>query len=212
MAFIQSLLKGLTSELDEQLAWMQTKLMRIRGLEKGKSEERELVAVERLVQEILKMYVDSLTQSIWIPQREWKFMKDKFVIFIHQFFPKAEIRQNPDGLAPDIDTIFEQLSVRIKNDFPDKGKIIDQGVQLQTALQKYYHEAYDYNKRTINIKDPAFYLCTIDLDALGGDLVSIWRDGSTYWGISGDYDLRDESLIEILAKAYFLKYRKEQHF
>lgn len=210
MAFVQSLLKGLTSELDEQLAWMQTKLMRIRGLEKGKSEERELAAVERLVQEILKTYVDSLTQPIWIPQREWKFMKDKLLIFIRQFFPKAEMRQNPDGLAPDIDTILDQLTTRITTDFPDKHFF--EGEELQKALKRYYHEAYEAHKRTIHTNDPAFYLCTIDLEALGGDLVSIWRDGSIYWGISGDYDLRDESLIEILAKAYFLKYRKEQHF
>lgn len=56
-----------------------------------------------------------------------------------------------------------------------------------------------------NVKANESYLCSIDLDGICGDIVHVLRNGETHWTISGDYDLRDEDLIEVLCKAFFAK-------
>ena len=50
------------------------------------------------------------------------------------------------------------------------------------------------------------YLCSIDLEGMCGDIAHLNRDGEVYWTVSGDYDIRDEELIDILCKSFLFKY------
>ena len=45
------------------------------------------------------------------------------------------------------------------------------------------------------------YLATMDPKGIGGDKVHLWRDGQTWWPMSGDFSFADEDLIESTFKS-----------
>jgi len=44
------------------------------------------------------------------------------------------------------------------------------------------------------------YLCSADLRGIGGDVCHFWRDGQTWWPMSGDYSLEDEDKAELILR------------
>ncbi len=53
-----------------------------------------------------------------------------------------------------------------------------------------------------NVGKPEYpqLLCSADLKGYGGDVCHMWRDGQTWWPMSGDYSLADEEMAEIILR------------
>jgi hypothetical protein len=50
------------------------------------------------------------------------------------------------------------------------------------------------------------YLCTADPRGIGGDVVHLWRDGQTWWLMTGDCSLDDEDMVEAILKQTILEF------
>jgi hypothetical protein len=50
------------------------------------------------------------------------------------------------------------------------------------------------------------YLCSADLRGYGGDTVHLWRDGQSWWPMSGDYSLKDEEMAELILRKSILEF------
>ena len=50
------------------------------------------------------------------------------------------------------------------------------------------------------------YLCSVDLMQLAGDTVHFWRDGQTYWPLSGDYSVQQEEDAELVLRQTCLEW------
>jgi hypothetical protein len=61
------------------------------------------------------------------------------------------------------------------------------------------------NNHVSNPKYPQ-YLCSADLRGYGGDTVHLWRDGQTWWPMSGDYSLKDEEMAELILRNSILEF------
>jgi len=55
------------------------------------------------------------------------------------------------------------------------------------------------------------YLCSVDLRGIGGDVCHFWRDGQTWWPISGDYSLDDENKAELVLRKTIREFRESKH-
>ena len=51
-------------------------------------------------------------------------------------------------------------------------------------------------------------LCSADLKGYGGDTCHMWRDGQTYWPMSGDYSLDDMEKAEVVLRKTILEFKK----
>ena len=49
-------------------------------------------------------------------------------------------------------------------------------------------------------------LCSADLRGYGGDTVHLWRDGQSWWPMSGDYSLKDEEMAELILRKSILEF------
>lgn len=162
-----------------------------------------------VMDEVVTYYIKSLYYDIWITDRKWNLIKDKYVDFVHKFFPNAEIYQREDVVVPELPDLLDSLEKRlvinglmffdgIEKSKEEAEKII---IQINTQIKRYTKVGLSEKYGT------SPYLATVDLGGIGGDLAAIWRTGTVYWGISGDYDQREEELIEVITKAYFIKYK-----
>jgi hypothetical protein len=50
------------------------------------------------------------------------------------------------------------------------------------------------------------YLCSADLRGIGGDTCHMWRDGQSWWPLSGDYSLKDEEMAELILRKSILEF------
>jgi hypothetical protein len=50
------------------------------------------------------------------------------------------------------------------------------------------------------------YLCSADLRGYDGDTVHLWRDGQSWWPMSGDYSLKDEEMAELILRKSILEF------
>jgi len=50
------------------------------------------------------------------------------------------------------------------------------------------------------------YLATLDPKGIGGDKCHLWRDGQTWWMMSGDFSINEELLIERVLKVTMKKF------
>jgi hypothetical protein len=41
-----------------------------------------------------------------------------------------------------------------------------------------------------------------------GDVVQLWRDGQTWWPMSGDYSLRDMEMAEMILRKSILEFHR----
>ena len=78
---------------------------------------------------------------------------------------------------------------------------------LTKNLRAYFGEGCRVwqNSHTSNPKYPQ-YLCSVDLRGYGGDTVHLWRDGQSWWPMSGDYSLRDEEMAELILRKSILEF------
>jgi hypothetical protein len=159
------------------------------------------------IEEIVKYYIRSIDSAIWITDKKWTQIKDKYIEFVHKFFPNAEIYQREDAIIPRLPDILDFLERRLIL----RGLMIYDGKKGSTKEAKIVMteisrllEKYPPSEHIVVGVSP--YLATIDLGGIGGDLAVVWRTGTVYWAISGDYDIREEALINFLTKAYFAKY------
>jgi hypothetical protein len=206
--------------LKEQRDWLLTKLSRTRLPLEGMTEAEMESQNAKLVDKILKAYVEALTASSWVSQREWRFMKEKFIRFMKLFLPEAEIEQDSDKVTPDVNILFGFLKTRLEIDFRNLKYQVRYEAELGTAiakqkqvltnlesLQTSVKELYQFIGGEIPDHDLSPYLCTIAVVPSGGSVyIGIWRTGDTRMGISGDLDVRDESAVDVLAKAYIYTY------
>jgi len=54
------------------------------------------------------------------------------------------------------------------------------------------------------------YLCSADLRGIGGDVCHFWRDGQTWWPMSGDYSLEDEDKAELVLRKTIREFRESK--
>jgi len=54
------------------------------------------------------------------------------------------------------------------------------------------------------------YLCSADPRGIGGDTAQLWRDGQTWWLMSGDYSLDDEQMVEAILKQTIVEFRERR--
>ena len=54
------------------------------------------------------------------------------------------------------------------------------------------------------------YLCSADLRDVGGDVVQLWRDGQTWWPMSGDYSLRDMEIAEMILRITIIEFTERR--
>lgn len=52
------------------------------------------------------------------------------------------------------------------------------------------------------------YLCSGDL-GIGGDTIHFWRDGQTWWPMSGDYTNEQEDNAELILRETIIKFLEE---
>lgn len=50
------------------------------------------------------------------------------------------------------------------------------------------------------------YLASLDPRGIGGDTCHLWRDGQTWWPMSGDFSFEDEDLIELVLRKCIKKF------
>jgi hypothetical protein len=65
------------------------------------------------------------------------------------------------------------------------------------------------NENVGNAKYPQL-LCSADLHGIGGDVVHLWRDGQTWWPMSGDYSLEDEEMVEAILRQTILEFKEKR--
>ena len=53
------------------------------------------------------------------------------------------------------------------------------------------------------------YLCSCDL-GVGGDTVHFWRDGQSWWPMSGDYSCKQEDNAELILRETIIKFLEEK--
>lgn len=220
------LFKDMIAGLEEQRVWMVNKLNRYRVVSEKIKIPKAVMTIQnvKLVEQILKAYVDSLTTSSWLEQRYWKVMQDKFSKFIKSFFPQANITQLADVVTPETLTLFNFLKDRFNIDFHNLeyqvryGEPVEPALTLQKqvladfqAFQNSTTKLYQLIDR--EMRDPGLspYLCTIEVEPGGGSRnIHIWRTGDTFMLVSGDLDIRDEALVGILTRAYIYTYLHRQ--
>lgn len=54
------------------------------------------------------------------------------------------------------------------------------------------------------------YLCSCDLSTIGGDAIHFWRDGQTWWYITGDYTCEQEDNAELILRETIIKFLEEK--
>jgi hypothetical protein len=186
------------SNLEEIYEWMVYRLLTNRGIPEETATDGEMKQVTSLVKQILLTYLRSLESDVWIQQKYWNRIKDKFLKFMQQFFPNATIYQSLDGITPDINTLLNHIQNRLKLDLKDEyewktGRLKDAIIKSQGEPKDQYRLKLQYvtdiyNKTQASLKQFAEsakqlyseldrkiyehecspYLCTISLYQLGG--------------------------------------------
>jgi len=52
------------------------------------------------------------------------------------------------------------------------------------------------------------YLASLDPRGVGGDTCHLWRDGQTWWPMSGDFSFDTEDNIELVLRSYIKEFLK----
>ena len=79
---------------------------------------------------------------------------------------------------------------------------------LTENLKKYFGENCTVWKGSNSERKSEYpqYLCSADLRGIGGDTVHLWRDGQTWWPMSGDYSLDEEEMVESILRQTILEF------
>lgn len=54
------------------------------------------------------------------------------------------------------------------------------------------------------------YLCSGNLGGMGGDTIHFWRDGQTWWFMTGDYTCEQEDNAELILRETIIKFLEEK--
>jgi hypothetical protein len=80
---------------------------------------------------------------------------------------------------------------------------------LKTNLKDHFGEhCRVWQNSNVGNKEYPQLLCSTDLRGYGEDVVHMWRDGQTWWPISGDYSLKDEEMAEVILRKTIIDYRE----
>ena len=70
--------------------------------------------------------------------------------------------------------------------------------QLTKALKEngFPHAVTWQSKNNLDASTYPQYICSGDLGGIGGDTIHFWRDGQTWWPITGDYTEEEQDSAE----------------
>ena len=84
-------------------------------------------------------------------------------------------------------------------------------VLLRSNLGKHFGDGCRvWQNENVGRKEYPQLLCSADPRDIGGDTVHLWRDGQTWWPMSGDYSLDDEQMVEAILRQTILEFREKR--
>ena len=83
--------------------------------------------------------------------------------------------------------------------------------QLTKALKEngFPHPRVWQSKSNLDVSTYPQYLCSCDLGAIGGDTIHFWRDGQSWWPMSGDYSCEQEDNAELVLREAIITFLEE---
>ena len=160
---------------------------------------------------------DPLTDACDNCKKEWK---REMLCEAKDYFQRVEAGgMVPSGECPACGALcypIEKIPKRVKEWFQESAWIYPTDdekfiVLLRSNLGKHFgDECRAWQNSNVGRKEYPQLLCSADPRGIGGDTVHLWRDGQTWWPMSGDYSLDDEQMVEAILKQTILEFREKK--
>ena len=156
---------------------------------------------------------DPLTDACDNCKKQWQ---REMLCEVKDFFQRVE----PGGVVPSGECPacgalcypIEEIPKRVKEWFQEAAWIYPKHdksfLELLTRnLKNHFGEnCLVWQNENVGSKEYPQLLCSVDPRGIGGDVVHLWRDGQTWWPMSGDYSLTDEEMVEAILRHTILEF------
>ena len=75
---------------------------------------------------------------------------------------------------------------------------------------KHYFHGYAQWQSNIHLEDYPQYLCSAKFNGGSDDIVHLWRDGQTWWQISGEFRVKEEDNVELVLRKCIDDYARKK--
>ena len=160
---------------------------------------------------------DPLTDACDNCKKEWK---REMLCEAKDYFQRVEPGgMVPSGECPACGALcypIEKIPKRVKEWFQEAAWIYPNederflGLLGEKLVEHFGKSCRTWQNKNVGSDEYPQLLCSADLRGIGGDTVHLWRDGQTYWPMSGDYSLDDEQMVEAILRQTILEFREKR--